>query len=75
LADFKAYVICWNPIDFPGKFALRRHTLDVTGRLVADEFPIAVCDDLDSVRQRIPPGLVMMPLEEFDDPVIIEWYF
>jgi len=61
------YAIYKNPSDYPNRFVLRRWI----GTMPDDE-PLAVEDDLDSCRDKLPEGLVKMKPDYFEDPVILE---
>jgi hypothetical protein len=60
------WVIYDNPLDAPGKFVARRHTLDGP----TDEAYEA--DSLEDARGLIPDGLVRMPRDGRDEPQIVE---
>ena len=65
------FTIYFNPIDFPGKYVVRRFQIERAGP-IADAEPLIVCDTLDEARNAIPDGLYCMPRQERDDPQIVE---
>lgn len=60
-----------NPLDYPGKYVLRRW---VTGKHypIPDEKPIIVHEDLAEVRKHVPDGFVKIPRAPDDDRCILE---
>jgi hypothetical protein len=60
------WVIYESPLDAPGKFVVRRHTLDGP----TDE--AYEVDSLEFARALIPAGLLCMPRESWDEPQIVE---
>ena len=64
--SLQMYVIYEHPSDYPNSYVLR---------LFRDGTPTplhVVADSLEGVRQFIPAGLVRIPREGADDPVIVE---
>lgn len=69
---FRTYTIYRNPIEYPGKFAVRGWTAK-PGASVPDPEPLAVVDTLDEARDHIPPEAnVRFSRDETDDPSIVE---
>jgi len=58
-----------RPLDHPGKYVARRW-LATPEPVPTDDLLIA--DDLESLRMKLPSGLVQMPRQKGDDPVIVE---
>jgi hypothetical protein len=67
-ADLLVWTVCENPSDNPGKFTARPHS---TRANAPCDF-VLVSDTLDAVRGLLPPGLVRLPRDTSDDPVIVE---
>lgn len=65
------YVIYRFPLDYPGKWVLRRHTVAVTGAF-PDEEPLAVTDELAECREMLPPCLTNLGRDVNDEPQIYE---
>lgn len=61
-----------NPLDYPGRFVVRRWVIVPGLPLQSDPEPLAVVDTLEAARAAIPPGLCCLPAWEDDDPVIVE---
>jgi hypothetical protein len=60
-----------RPADYPGGFVARRHVVDGKGGMVPT--PEAFYGgSLDSVRDQLPPGLVMLARQPEDHPHIVE---
>jgi hypothetical protein len=67
------WVITRRPSDFPEHIVTRRQW---AGRGTIEHAPIAcVYDSLDGARRDLPDGLICMPRDPRDDPVIIESWF
>lgn len=66
------FVICFNPIDHPNCFTVRRHLIS-TGRLVPDKL-LGAPSTLEAARALLPPGLTRLDRAPNDDPVIMESY-
>lgn len=60
-----------NPIDFPGKFVVRRFRVTEDGAQ-AENRPWSVKDTLEEARRAIPPGLVCMSRSLLDDAKVVE---
>jgi len=67
MSDLCIWTITENPSDFPGKFVARRHVVGMGATCDCH-----VADSLEGVRALLPAGLIMLPREEGDDPVIVE---
>jgi hypothetical protein len=64
--------IYFNPRDFPGKYVARRHDIyrgDKEPRASEEHF---VADSLDTVRDKLPLGLVCLSRSDADEPHILE---
>ena len=55
-----------SPDDYPGKTVARLWNMGTVTRIVA------IADDVDSIRAKIPDGMVFIPRHPNDNPVIIE---
>lgn len=67
------YTIYNNPEDFPGLFVCRRWFLFKDGAGPRAEIaPFAVSEDLEGLRQELPPRLHCLARNDGDDPVIVE---
>lgn len=68
-------VVYTHPIDYPGRFVVRRWSL-VEGTLSADLVPVAVVRSLEDARVAVaavaPSERVRIPRHDHDDPVIVE---
>jgi len=64
--NLDVWVIYENPLDAPGKFVVRRHTLDGP---TEEAYQV---DTLDGAREVVPIGLVRIPRETWDEPQIVE---
>ncbi len=67
-----AWVIYKNPSDFPGKFVVRGRQVLSAGAENPATKPAAVVEDLESARDAVPDGLVVIPRDPNNDPVIVE---
>lgn len=68
------YTIYESPLDFPGKFVVRRHLVDADGSR-PDAEPLCVADSLDSARALLlanVPGLACLGRHVEDEPQIVE---
>jgi hypothetical protein len=65
------YVVYHNPLDFPGKYVIRRQTAGPGGRITIAAEPLAV-GTLDQVRAALPPGLTRLERSPGDVPSIFE---
>lgn len=61
-----------NQREHPGKFVVRRWTMDKIGALRTDEPPFALADSLSEARKTIPSGLFRFKRNDEDDPSILE---
>lgn len=59
-----------SPEDYPGLFVVRKWL--VTEGVETPTAEVFFADTLGAVRTLIPPGLVLVPRAELDDPVIVE---
>ena len=66
------FVITENPSDYPGRFVVRKHMVEPGGCDVALLRPTVVVGTLEEARAAVPPGLVHVARDPFDDPVIVE---
>jgi hypothetical protein len=66
----RIWTIYRNPTDYPTKYVVRGAS--VTRTIVHDPEPTAVVDSLSEARAAVPSGLVCMPRQIADDPVIVE---
>lgn len=69
-ASLDTYTIYDSPADFPNCWVVRRWTVKGTD-LVPDD-TVVIAPSLDKARSIIPPGLVVIPRSEDDDPTIYE---
>ena len=69
--EMTIYTIYSNPLDYPGKYVVRRSIIREGGLHVAVE-PDAVVDSLLEARSHIPDSLFRMPRVPHDDPCIVE---
>lgn len=70
-APVSIYTIYANPLDFPGKFVVRRHVVEA-GHSVPDVMPMVVADNLEGAREVLPPGSWCLGREPGDDQKIVE---
>ena len=68
------YVIYASPSDYPARFVVRRWLIQIGEDGLSPDglAPLAVVEDLETARRRVPEGLVCVPRERGDDPVIVE---
>lgn len=67
----KYYVIYKYPKDYPDNFVVRMFTMQGDGSLLPSD-ELHVVESLNQARNRIPSGLVCVPADKKDDPVIVE---
>jgi hypothetical protein len=60
-----------RPSDYPALYVARRHESRSDGTAVAT-LEAVFADTLEAVRAKLPPGLVCIPRDPTDDPVIVE---
>lgn len=65
------YTIYDHPLDIPTGWVVREWIIGRPGRAQAGRLLI-VAGDLKAAREAIPPGLVMIPRSNEDDPYIVE---
>jgi hypothetical protein len=66
------WTVCFNPSDFPGKYTCRRSTVMGKGETKVDP-DCYVAERLITIRREMMRrGLLRMPRNEEDDPVIVE---
>lgn len=66
MTDFPIWVIYDSPVDLPGRFVARKWLLDKpTAELLQGQ-------TLDELREKLPPGLTMIPRDPADGPKIVE---
>lgn len=65
------YTIYTDPLDFPGKFVVRRHVVEA-GHSVPDVMPMIVADSLEEARRVLPTGSTCLGREPGDDQKIVE---
>lgn len=65
------WTVYWSPLDYPGQFVARKCLIGGAPELqmTNDMYTAATLEEL---RDLLPPGLVLMPRDESDDPVIVE---
>ena len=71
--NIQHFTIYKHPKDYPGKFVVRRWTIDP--RLpepIPDQQPVAVAATLEKARESVPQGLYRMPHQEGESSVIVE---
>ncbi len=67
-------VVYKNPVDYPGKYVIRRQSGEPDGTIIAENQCI-VSDSLEEVREIMHgyfPGLVLITRHPDDDPCIVE---
>lgn len=64
------YTIYKNPLDYPGKFVVRRWLVGPS--VIHSKELVAVVDSLEDARKAIPEGLIVTPRDADDDRVIVE---
>lgn len=69
--EFPYYVIVFRPSDFPGTLYLVRKWHFERGESVALEV-VGTAVTLMGARKLVPDGLVLLPKDLNDDPVIVE---
>ncbi len=69
-ASLVIWTVYENPLDYPGKWALRAHYVERGGVRAASE--CAVRDSLEEIRKCVPAGLTQMQRHRDDDPAIYE---
>jgi hypothetical protein len=69
--QFELYTVYENPADYPGKFVVRRFTIE-QAHAVADRDPWFIGDTLHDARNSLPQGLTRIDRDPNDDPVILE---
>jgi hypothetical protein len=73
-AGLTFWVIYDHPADYPSYYVVRAQTALADGtRHVAPS--VSVHDTLDDARRAIPAGLICMPHQPDEDPVILETWF
>lgn len=77
LTKLESYAIYEEPLDYPGKFVVRRWTVvppagDGKTKLLQDDAPTAICLTLAQARQAIPNGLTPIKKLPGDDPHLVE---
>lgn len=65
------YVVYANPLDYPGRYVVRRQGVS-RGRVDIDPEPLGVVDTLDQARDLLPPGLTWLDRQPGDEPQIVE---
>ena len=64
------FVIYDHPKDYPGHFVVRRWFGTRWATIATDDF--ALTDTIESARAEVPEGLVRIPHQTGEDPVIVE---
>lgn len=64
------WVITHKTKDFGDKYVARPHAVGVKTVTPLNKYLLA--DTLEEIREMLPPGLVCMPRQPEDDPVIVE---
>ena len=67
----KYYVIYKYPKDYPDDYVMRSFTMNGDGSIRPDDTP-QFSDSLEILRRNLPQGLVCVPADKKDDPVIVE---
>jgi hypothetical protein len=70
-ASLGIFTVYHNPLDYPGKFVVRRSVVSA-GRVVTDRDPLAVVWSLEQARAAIPRGLTRLPRMPEDEIQIVE---
>lgn len=60
-----------SPLDYPGKFVVRRFWIEAAGPVVED-LPLAVVATIEQARAALPPGMWCLGREPGDDLAIVE---
>jgi len=69
---FQVFAIYWSPLDFPGKYVVRRwYVVPGNPDPVPDVVP-RLTGSIDEARMMVPPGLTRIERQELDDPVLVE---
>lgn len=66
----RIYVIYDHPSDYPDSFVARRAFFGAVTIFFEDD--VLVADTLDNLRKMLPQGLICIPRDVNDDPVIVE---
>ncbi len=70
MPDLMLWVIYQHPKDYPDGYVVRRWKIG-DGRVIPDP-AFSRADSLGDARMRVPDGLVRLPPQPGDDPVIAE---
>lgn len=68
-SQLSIWTVYERPLDHPQKFVARRWASFLEPAPTAD---VILADDLGELRKMLPAGLVRMPRQPGDDPVIVE---
>ena len=67
--ELSLWTVYEHPKDFPGQFIARRWIVGGEGRPTND---VLVAESLEGVRKQLPDGLVRLPRNTEDPPVVVE---
>lgn len=68
------YTVYDHPSDYPDKYVCRRCKIIEGGKIIDDGF-LMISENLELIReQMLYMGLILIPRDASDDPVIIESY-
>lgn len=68
-SQLSIWTVYERPLDHPQKFVARRWVSFLAPAPTSD---VILADDLGALRKKLPAGLVRMPRQPGDDPVIVE---
>lgn len=69
-----AYVVTFNPSDFPGKYVVRRHEFVSALEPMVPKEAVAIAGDIKTARGAVPTGCLCFEPDPADDPVIVEYW-
>lgn len=73
--DLVVYCVYFSPLDYPGKWVVRKWTVTDHNTVVAGEQPLVVADDIEAARlaiAKVMPGAFRLKRHDYDDPRIWE---
>lgn len=71
MAEFESFVIFNSPLDYPGKYVVRRFVAK-GGESIPDDEPLAVAKTYDRALDSIPGGLYRIPRDPADHASVVE---
>lgn len=71
MTSLEVFVVYEDPIDFPGRFVVRRQRASA-GLVEVDPVPMAVVNTLEEARAVLPRGLARIPRASDDEPQVVE---